>query len=78
MNIEDWARHAWEYLATIARAVLSFAIYKYKKKEKRIDDIEHSIENSKLSVLLMQEKLINIVQDIEEIKQDLKKILFKL
>lgn len=78
MIIEDWMKHVWQYLGAALSAVLSLAVYKYKKKENRLDQIEEDAENNKVSILLLQEKITNLVDDVDEIKQDLKKVLFKL
>lgn len=82
MDINDslWngAKHLWEIIVGCISAIVSYILYKFKKNGEQIIADRSMLHEHDTILQIVDERLKNLEADIVEIKDYLKKILFKL
>lgn len=74
----DGAKHLWELALAALSAGFSYIVYKAKKNRDQIDIMADTIDHHDSLIQVFEERFKHLLKDVEEIKKDLKKILFKL
>ena len=77
-GIWEGAKHLWEILVACVSATMSYLIYKFKKNNDQILEDRDTLQEHDTMIKIFEERFKNLDADIVEIKQYLKKILFKL
>lgn len=82
MDLNDglWngAKHIWEVVLAAFSAAISYVMYKAKKHNDAAEADRIMLKDHDTILQVMEERLKNFNDDITEIKDYLKKILFKL
>lgn len=71
-------KHLWEIVVTGMSAVISYVLYKFKKSNDQTAADRKMLLDHDTLLQIFDERLKNIDADMVEIKDYLKKILFKL
>lgn len=71
-------KHLWEIIVTSMSAVISYVLYKFKKNSDQQTADRKMLADHDTMLQIFDERLKNIDMDMIEIKDYLKKILFKL
>ena len=68
----------WEIAVAALSAGFSYMVYKAKKNRDQFDEVVETVDNHDSIIKVFEERFKHLMTDVEEIKQDLKKILYKL
>lgn len=68
----------WGTVAAMLSAAFSFVLYRHKKGVEEMDKIKEELNETNTLLDVFEERFKHLNAAIEEIKRDLKKILFKL
>lgn len=67
-------QYVFNVLSAVVSAGLALIIYRYKRKEKRLDDIETDVDTLKQELIVMRLRQDETKEDIREIKEVIKEI----
>jgi hypothetical protein len=74
----DGTKHLWELLITALSAGFSYMVYRHKKNREQFETMADTVDEHESILQVFEERFKHLMNDVEEIKKDLKKILFKL
>lgn len=77
-GVYNGIKYFWEIIVAIFSGVISYVGYKFKKHRDDVATDKKMLLDHDTTIKIFNERLNSLNSDIEEIKDYLKKILFKL
>lgn len=77
-SFSSWTQHMWEIIIAGASAMFSYVVYISKKRTEYKEEIQQTLIEHDTMLEVLKTRLDNLDEDIREIKDYLKRILFKL
>ncbi len=77
-SVSAWTQHMWEMAVAGISALFSYAAYNAKKARESKEEVKNTLVEHDTMLEILKTRLDNLDEDLKEIKDYLKRILFKL
>lgn len=76
--MKEFMEHIWQIIVLSLSAAISLIMFRHKKNIDRQETMQTAIQQHSTTLEVLEERIKHVVDDLEDIKDDLKQILYKL